>query len=249
VNRIRACELLQASFHLNFREHPLPVVIAHRGASAAHQENTLQAFRAAADLGADGVELDVRRTADESLVVHHDAHLPDGRTLVDLRADELPPYVPSLAAALAACGALRVNIEIKNLPVDPDFDPGDLVAHRVVELVHGMDLASQVLVTCFHLPTIDTVRDIGGGIATGFLLGGASPDDIERTVEHGHGAIHPWHGWLTPELVTAVRQAGLELNTWTVDDPARMAELISWGVDGLITNVPDVARRVVDQRG
>ncbi len=67
------------------------LVIAHRGASAARPENTLEAFRHAATLGADWVELDVRRTADDRLTVHHDAVLPDGRAIVHLAAGDLPP--------------------------------------------------------------------------------------------------------------------------------------------------------------
>jgi glycerophosphoryl diester phosphodiesterase len=250
VHRILGCELLQASFHLNLREPPLPTVIAHRGASAYEQENTLVAFRAAAALGADAVELDVRRTADSALVVHHDPTLADGRTIVELRADELPFYVPSLADALLACGGLRVNVEIKNLPPDPDFDPEETVAAGVVALVRDLGLVSQVIVSSFHLPTIDRVREIGGGgggVATAYLSLDASVAHVERAVRHGHGAYHPWHIQLTAPVVAAAKNAGLELNTWTVDNPDRMAELLGWGVDGLITNVPDIARSVVDR--
>ena len=63
-------------------------VIGHRGASRAERENTLEAFHAAVAQGADGVELDVRRTADGALAVHHDAHLPDGRAIVLTRRDD-----------------------------------------------------------------------------------------------------------------------------------------------------------------
>ena len=70
-------------------------VIAHRGASKAFPENTVAAFRGAAAMGADMVELDVRRTADGYLVIHHDARLPDGRVIYDLRARELPPRCPT----------------------------------------------------------------------------------------------------------------------------------------------------------
>src|SRR5258708_30567760 len=91
-------------------------ISAHRGASAAHPENTVEAFRAAGPLGATWVELDVRRTADGRLAVHHDAHLSDGRAIVDMAARDLPSTVPSLAEALAASAPLPVNVEIKNSP-------------------------------------------------------------------------------------------------------------------------------------
>ena len=222
----------------------MPAVIAHRGASAAHPENTLEAFRAAAQLAADAVELDVRRTVEGTLVVHHDAQLGDGRIIRQLRTDELPPHVPSLADALDACGGLRVLIEIKNLPSDPDFDPAEEVADGVVAMVRDLRMASRVQVSSFHLPTIDRVRELG--LATGYLVATVSDGDIDRAVRHGHGAYHPWHGWLRTSVIDEAHRAGVEVNPWTVDDPARMAELIAWGVDGLITNVPDIARRVID---
>jgi glycerophosphoryl diester phosphodiesterase len=81
-----------------------PRIFAHRGASAVERENTVAAFAAAVAMGADGVELDVRRTADGALAVHHDAHLADGRLLVEVAAGDLPSEVPSLVEALAACG-------------------------------------------------------------------------------------------------------------------------------------------------
>jgi glycerophosphoryl diester phosphodiesterase len=248
MHRILGCELLQASFHLNLREPPLPTVIAHRGASAVERENTLAAFRAAIALGADAIELDVRRTADAALVVHHDPSLADGRNIVEVLADGLPAHVPSLADALLACGGLRVNVEIKNLPHEPDFDPDETVAARVVALVRDLGLTAQVIVSSFHLPTIDRVRAIGEGLATAFLALDASPAEVDRAVRHGHDAYHPWHVQLTAPVVDAAHRAGLELNTWTVDDPHRMAELVRWGVDGIITNVPDIARQVIDAR-
>ena len=111
------------------------LVIAHRGASAAAPENTIEAFVLARELGADWVEFDVRRTADGVVVVHHDAHLPDGRLLGDLTVDELPGHVPNLAEALEACDGVGVNIEIKSLPDDPEFDADHLVSAAVAGLV------------------------------------------------------------------------------------------------------------------
>jgi len=57
----------------------------------------------------------------------------------------------------------------------------------------------------------------------------------------GHQAIHPHHAMVTSDLVDAAHGAGLLLNTWTVDDVDRMLELAAWGVDGIVTNVPDLA--------
>src|SRR5256885_6732148 len=112
-------------------------IIAHRGASAAYRENTVAAFRGAGPLGANWVELDVRRTADGALAIHHDAHLPDGRAVVDLAAADLPSPVPSLADALEACAPLGVNVEIKNSPQDVDFDPAAALVEPVVDAIRA----------------------------------------------------------------------------------------------------------------
>ena len=224
----------------------MTAVIAHRGASAIHLENTVAAFAAAREVGADGVELDARRTADGELVVHHDSHLPDGRAVVETPAAELPAHVPSLAEALDACDGLRVNIEVKNLPGEPDYDEAESVAAGVVELVQRRQGRDTVLVSSFNLASIDWVRRADPAVPTAFLVLAADAAAIALTVDHGHGTIHPWDALVDAPLVAAAREAGLAVNVWTVNDPARMAELVSWGVDGIVTDHPDVARRVVD---
>src|SRR3712207_2848382 len=92
---------------------PVTDVIAHRGASASHPENTVAAFREARRVGASMVELDVRRTADAHLAVHHDATLPGGQPLNRVFARDLPPWVPLFDEALEACAGMVVNAEIK----------------------------------------------------------------------------------------------------------------------------------------
>lgn len=223
-------------------------VIAHRGASAAAAENTVEAFALARRLGADWVELDARRTLDRAIVVAHDAVLADGRVIVETRAADLPGSMATLAEALDACDGMGVNIEIKNVPVDPDFDPDESVATRVVAEIQHRANHADVLVSSFHLPTIDRVLALDASIPTAFLVIRADdpPRLADLTRRHGHGALHPWDPLVTAPLVGAAHDRGLAVNVWTVDDPARMAELIAIGVDGIVTNVPDVARRVVD---
>lgn len=227
-------------------DHPL--VIAHRGASGTRRENTVEAFRHARVLGADWVELDVRRSADGVLVVHHDAHLPDGRTIGATPADELPSHVPTLLAALEACEGMGVNVEIKNLPEDPDYDPAHGVAVAVAGLVRACLPADRVIVSSFTMDTIDRVRDADPGIPTGWLTFDLADPTlvVERAVAHGHAAVHPYVAFVTPGLVARAHAAGLLVLTWTVDEPGRMAELVEVGVDGIITNHPDRARAVVD---
>jgi glycerophosphoryl diester phosphodiesterase len=236
-------------------------VIGHRGASLVETENTVAAFRAAASQGADGVELDVRRTADGRLAVHHDAHLPDGRAIVETAWADLPAHVPELSAALDACrGLATVNVEIKNWPDDVDFDPSLAVVDRVVDVLLGRpaDERAALLVSCFHLPSVDRVRERAPDLATGWLVIGpgapvmsgnghvaAAADPVSamvaETARRGHAALHPHHVYVNAELVAVAHAAGLALNTWTCDDPDRIRWLADVGVDAVITNVPDVA--------
>lgn len=227
-------------------------VIAHRGASAAAPENTIEAFRLARELGADWVELDARRTADGVVVVHHDDHLADGRSIVELARAELPAHVCDLTDALDACAGMSVNIEIKNWPDDRDFDDTFAVAGFVVAEAGRRGSHGEVLVSCFHRPTLDRVRELDPAVPTAFLHHHEprSWDELAADVAGaGHVALHPWDGVVDVELVAAAKEHGLDVNVWTVDDPDRMAELVALGVDGLCTNVPDVARRVVGPVG
>ncbi|CAN5755184.1 glycerophosphodiester phosphodiesterase family protein [soil metagenome] len=225
-------------------------VIAHRGASAAAPGNTIAAFHLARTLGADWVELDARRTFDGRVVVHHDQHLADGRAVVDLQRHELPDHVCGLSDALDACAPMSVNIEIKNWPDDVDFDPSESVAELVVAEVARRAAHDSVLVSCFHRPTLDRVRVLDDRLPTAFLhhvVDGGWDELAAGLAADGHVALHPWDGVVDASLVAAATAHGLGVNVWTVDDPVRMAALVELGVGGLCTNVPDVARRVVDE--
>lgn len=218
------------------------LVIAHRGASGAKPENTLEAFAEAARLGADMVELDVRRTADGALVVHHDAAMPGLGTIVELKKADLPESVPTLAEALDACAGMGVNIEIKNSPIDPDYDEGDAVAGAVAGLVIARRRQDSVIVSSFNLASVDAVRAASPRVPTALLTVPALDQQwaIDIAAERGHAAWHPHHTSVTAELAAAAHAAGLKVNTWTVDDPATMRELAAMGVDGIVTNLPDV---------
>lgn len=228
------------------------LVIAHRGASTDFAENTLDAFLGAVDQGADGVELDVRRTLDGALAVSHDDVLPDGTVLMGTVLADLPSDVPDLAQALDACAPLSVvNVEIKNWPEDADFDPTEGLAAATVDLLeHRGELADgRVLVSSFHLATVDRVRELAPGLATGWLLGMVDQPGplVDTAAAHGHAAVHPHHAFVNEDLVRRAHDAGLAVNTWTCDEPERIRWLESIGVDAVITNVPRVALEALDR--
>jgi len=221
------------------------VVIAHRGASATFAENTIEAFRGAAEQGADWVELDVRRTADHSLVVHHDALLYDGRAIVELAAADLPPSVPTLARALDACAGMGVNIEIKNNEPDPDADVEEFVAEATVALLAQRGGGDEVLISSFNPATLVRVREQASHLATALLVVEPAPDVVDVLLGAGHQALHPFDWFVDEDLVTRCHAAGVKVNVWTVDDTNRMTELLALGIDGLCTNVPAVARALI----
>ena len=223
-------------------------VLAHRGASQARRENTIDAFRLAAELGSDAVELDVRRTLDGLLIVHHDAHLADGRAIIDVGAADLPPHIPHLDAALDACDGMWVNVEIKNDPGEPDFDSTDSIADQTVATLSQRGEDDRWLISSFRLETVDRCKGLAAGIRTAWLVMEVPDDVIATMVSRGHSALHPWVGTLRRSHIDVCHGAGIEVNTWTCDDPHRMAELIEWGIDGICTNVPDVAIEVIAGR-
>lgn len=230
------------------RERTVPLVVAHRGVSAEFPENTLAAFRAAASRGADGVELDVRRTADGALVVHHDAHLADGRAIVELPRTALPDSIPTLEAALAACSGVGVNIEIKNIPGDPDYDADCDVAARTVAVIRNTMPIDEAIVSSFNYDDIMKVRRLDPDIATGWLVLDVADVDalLVHVVRDGHRALHPPVEHTTPDVVAAAHVREVLVNTWTVDDPERIVHLAKMGVDAVITNDPHRARAALD---
>jgi glycerophosphoryl diester phosphodiesterase len=231
-----------------------PLVLAHRGARRRAPENTLEAFSVALAEGADGVELDVHHTADGEVVVHHDADAPGLGVLVHLTFDEIRavrPEIPTLVEALEVCAGRIVNVEMKILPGDADFDAYERTAELVVRTLADRGGTDRVIVSSFSLATVDRVRELDAEIPTAFIIMlGIDPlEAVELCVERGHGALHP-NLWLLGNDVAGhvaerAHAHGLEVNVWTVNDADEMRRLQAAGVDGLITDVPDVALEVL----
>ncbi len=226
----------------------MTLVIAHRGASAAAAENTLPAFRLARELGADWVELDARRSRDGVVVVSHDACLPDGRMIGQTDGADLPESMPSLAEALEECDPMGVNIEIKNLPEEPDYDSDHAVSEAVAGLVQAYLGVERALVTSFNIDALDRIKFVDPTIPCGWLTFdmGDPASAVGRAVAHGMSSINPYDTTVDAAFVRRAHDAGLEVHVWTVDETDRMTRLFEFGVDGIITNVPDVGRALID---
>ncbi len=237
-----------------------PLVLGHRGASRARPENTLAAFAKARELGADGVELDARKTADGWIVVHHDPQIDGFGLIVDHPYAELRdayPAIPTLVEALAACDGMLVNVEIKCLPWEPDADPPDRFAvHAVTEIVRGAMRSnasgSDYIVSSFDLDAVDACRAFAPEIATAWLTSGQEVATAAPiAAEHGHGWLNPDRAaalLASPGDIAAAQGSGVRVSVWTVDDPGEIASLAAAGVDAIITNVPDIAVGIVSER-
>lgn len=224
-------------------------VMAHRGASAAQRENTTVAFTYARELNSDAVELDVRLCGSGEMIVHHNPTLSDGKVLATLNISEIPDHIPTLAEALDACAGMWVNIEIKNDPSEPDFDPDDKLASLVVDFLRTRGAPDQWLISSFRRKTVDTVHRLWPELPTAWLDMAVADEDADALAKDllnsGHLAYHPYVKTLSRAVVEAMHRNGVAVNTWTCDDPAKMAELVSWGIDGICTNVPEVALGVI----
>ena len=241
--------------------------MAHRGASARVPENTIAAFQAAVEEGADVVELDVRLTEDGIPVVLHDPDVTsttDGTgyvhdlTLAEVKRLDASPgererhEVPTLAEALEAIGGVGVNLEIKNLPGEPAFDsPREATLEAAIGILREVRFDGSVLVSSFNWLTIERARELAPEIRTGFLT--IAPIDpwaaLVYVRSRGHDFVLPQSPALLGAGADFVREArgeGIRVGTWVVDDADTLSMLYSWGVDAVATNDPRLAVSVRD---
>ncbi|WP_131745565.1 glycerophosphodiester phosphodiesterase [Frankia sp. Cppng1_Ct_nod] len=238
-------------------------VLGHRGSRVPGPENTVDAVEAALRAGADGIEVDVRRSADGDLVCVHDARLPGrltGRAVVRRSTRELADLgVPVLSDVLDAWdGRGRIILEVKNQPGQPDFDaPRERTAYALVELLRARGLGrvsrpvspEAVTVSSFDWFAIEAVRDSGIGVATAFL---SMPrmsvnSGIAYVRSAGHQELHAHvSSVLGSEAVPQrARAAGVGLVTWTVTSVADAGQLRDAGVDAAICDNPaEVVRKL-----
>jgi glycerophosphoryl diester phosphodiesterase len=208
-------------------------VIAHRGASRAAAENTPEAFRLALQLGADGVEFDVRRAGRGALVIHHDREL-DGQ----LVRKWIAPPLPSLAVALDASAGGLVDVELKT-----DGDAPEGAAAALVRYLRRRGEGDRLLASSFDAAAMRKVRELRPELPTALVVEneGELGAALREAARAGHRALHPEWKLVDRALVKRARALGLEVRAWTVNDADEVQRLAKLGVDGLITDVPDVA--------
>jgi len=222
---------------------------AHRGASEQAPENTMAAFRLGLEMGANGIETDIQRTADGVLVLFHDKTLKRivglDRQVSDLTYNELqeldfgrhmgPRYeneaIVTLDAFLDSFTRLEVHLalEIKQAGIE----------RAVLESIARHGCRSQVVVTSFIWESLADVRRLDPDISLGFLTGQIDSDVLARLATIGIHQICPRAATLTPELVGQARRQGFSVRAWGVADPSLMEKALDFGVDGMTVNFPD----------
>jgi glycerophosphoryl diester phosphodiesterase len=243
-------------------------VIAHRGAPRRAPENTIASFRAAVELGVDAVEFDVVAMARGPLVVAHSDHLEEitqgraegrigDRSLVELRA--LAPDLPTLDETLAwfADEGRAVGLHI-DLKLGSRLDEVALAVDR-----HG--LADRVVVSAFHSAILRQIAAESAGIRLGFTypedrlgisrrralwplvrlglstMRATVPMRLERLLAPaGATVVMLNHTLVTPRAVSRAHEIGVPVLTWTVDDPTTVVRVVEAGVDGVISNDPEM---------
>ncbi len=232
-------------------------IIAHRGAAGSRPENTLASVRKAIEDGTDWVEIDVQETADGQVVVMHDSDYMklSGTDLKiwDATLDELAQIdigswfdaayseerTPLLREVLElAQGQANVLIELKYYGHNEDLE------NRVIAIVEDMGMTDQIATMSLKYPLVQSMLTLRPDWRSGVLaatavgdLAGLDGDFIAVNT----GQVSPW-------LAHSIENAGKELYAWTVNDPLEMSKMISMGVDGLITDEPALARKVLEIR-
>lgn len=227
---------------------------AHRGFSGQYPENTMLAFEQAIALGVDGIELDVHLTKDGVPVICHDEQLDrttDGSGLLCTytyrelsRFDASYIYkgkyganrIPTLREYLERVKdtGIVTNIELKNGCIDY---PGLEMA--VLKLVDEYGMRPRVILSSFNHYSVLRAKRLAPDVKCGLLYDAWLIDPQAYGRAAGVECLHPSYYCLTPQTVNACLAAGLEINTWTVNEPEEMRRLAELGVTSVITNYPD----------
>ena len=223
----------------------MPLVIAHRVASADRPENSLAAFEEAARQGADGVELDVRLTADDQLVLSHDRRLSDGTVIDRTTAAELRlrQTLESLPDALGVAPGI-VNVEVKSDESAEHLARRMLVLDLVLAQLDDRPGSQRFVLSSFDLDILALLQGMDCAHPTGYLTMGVPKPALALDVAASLGcsAYNPWYPEVDEALVAAAQARGLEVWTWTVNDFDHAVDLAKLGVTALITDHPGAMR-------
>lgn len=236
---------------------PLPKVIGHRGAAKAAPENTIVSIREAKRQGAAWVEIDAKLTADNQVILLHDDLLDrttsgtgaaaratlDAVRALDAGAWFAPAWagtrVPTLEETVREVLGLGLglNVEIKPCP-GREHVTAELVLRELQRLWPKPGQGPAVLISSFAYDALRVARKLAPEFPRAVLIEDTPANWKELCAGVAAVGLNPWHKTLTPEWIRAIKQAGLLIATYTVNDPARARELFGWGVDSVFSDTP-----------
>ena len=234
------------------------LVIAHRGASGHRPENTLGAYELAIEMRSDMIEIDLHQTRDDEIVVTHDAELEGlggsgeigDATLVEVRRLDAGggARVPTLAEVLDGYARrIAFNLEIK-WGARGDY-PG--LEGRVLAALSARGRGSDILFSSFRPSILERLRASDPESRLALLISPRSglsvADAIARATQLGAEALNPYFTQVDANLVGDAHDAGLAVNTYTVDEEDWMRRFVALRVDGIFTNHPDRLRRLLER--
>lgn len=231
---------------------------AHRGFSGKYPENTILAFEKAIEFGVDGIEMDVHLTKDGELVIIHD-ELVDRTTnghgfVKDFTYEELSKLdasyifpemgfqkIPTLREymELVKDAGIITNIELKTGVFEY---PG--IEKKVYDMIVEYGLKDQMIISSFNHFSVMRMKAIDPEIKCGLLEESWLLNAADYVEAAGMECFHPYYKFLTAENVAELKEKGLEINTWTVNEKEEIREMIERDVDSVIGNYPDRVREV-----
>jgi len=235
---------------------PGPLVYAHRGDRSRAADNTIEAYVLAAEAGADGIELDVRRTKDGALIVSHDDSYPGIGAFSTLEFTELrdvAPQVPTLREAMNAIPReMFVNVEIKNFPHEDGFDEDRGIVDETLQELRSYDQPTRILMSSFDPVSMQRVGSIGSDFLRGQLVLPSAPleSGIAVAREFEMDAIIPYIAHIVNDVACAMeafKGANLDVVVWGVNSAEDVALMATAGANAIITDDPGMARSVIDQ--
>jgi len=215
--------------------------IGHRGARAYEPENTLRSFQRAIELGVDAVELDVRKTKDNEIVVIHNVDVnktTDGSGSVsELTLEEIKRFVtekgekiPTLEEVLDSVGKrVKILVELKETGIE----------EKVLGLIRGKGLIENVVIISFHEDALRKVRELDGEVATG-LIYVRHKNPIRAALELKAEYLLSLYRFTHSANVKKAHEKGLKVIVWTINNEEEVAEYRKKGVDGIATDRPDI---------
>lgn len=231
---------------------------SHRGYSAKYPENTMLAFRKAIEAGCDGIELDVQLSRDGVPVICHDETLDrtTGGTglLSNYTLKELQQFCAGTGDNGAICRipTLREYFEMvapTNVLTNVELKTGVLpypgIEEKVLELIDEFGLRDRVIVSSFNHYSVQRFKELAPDVICGLLTESWIVNFADYTKKLGVECVHPVYFYLEQEHVEELKAAGIRINTWTVNDPKVIRNLLAMGVDGLIGNDPEVIGREI----